>query len=80
MTTTTTEPTYLVGDGYQIIFVANPADPNYGTNQNVYATTSFAYAAACNPATGVCVGTIKTFSKAKCKALVDAGYAQYIIG
>jgi hypothetical protein len=27
MTTTTNEPTYLMVDGYQLLFIANPADP-----------------------------------------------------
>ena len=74
MTTTTTEPTYLVVDGYQILFIANPADPNYNPSTGMPAGTPYF---SCK--SGV-VGDIKVFSKATANQLVATGYAEYIVG
>ena len=74
MTTTTTEPQYLCSDGYQILFVANPADPNYNPSTGMPAGTPYA---SCTD--GV-VGDIKKFSTGKANTLVATGYAQYIVG
>jgi hypothetical protein len=74
MTTTTNEPTYLVVDGYQLLFIVNPADPNYNPSTGMPAGTPYA------SYKGAVVGDIKVFSKGVANQLVAGGYAEYIVG
>ena len=76
MVTTTTEPQYLCSDGYQILFIANPADPNYNPSIPESYAAGMPYA-NCNAGL---IGDIKRFSNRRALALVDTGYAEFIIG